>query len=165
LAGRVNTDDAGSTDNVYLIAGTDLTNSTNTTSGEITFNHKTYNAPTTSTSTGTLGTDSSQRSTITAVTSVETSNGHVTKVNSSTFSLPKDSKYSLSGAAIDSGVTIGSAKGLKITNTLSGTASSGAAGEKTTSVFSVVSETLTLTAKTDSSNKAAYQIDLVWGDF
>lgn len=165
LAGRANTDDAGSTDNVYLIAGTDLTNSTNTTSGEITFNHKTYNAPTTSTGTGTLGTDSSQRSTITAVTSVETSNGHVTKVNSSTFSLPKDSKYSLSGAAIDSGVTIGSAKGLKITNTLSGTASSGAAGEKTTSVFSVVSETLTLTAKTDSSNKAAYQIDLVWGDF
>lgn len=162
LTGVAGSDAEGDVDNIYLVAGTDLTNTTS--SNTITFNHKTYNAPSTATVAGALGTNTSKQSTITAVTSIEASNGHVTKVNSSTFALPKDSKYELSDITLGA-ITIGNDKGYKFTNTLAGLKDSGAEGDSDTAVFSLVSSSLTLASTTDSAGKAAMSINLEWGSF
>ena len=163
LAGIVGSDADGDAFKIYLEAGTDLVNSTS--SNIVTFNHKTYNDPSTPTAnTGTLGTNSSGQKTITAVTGLGTTNGHVTSIKTSEFAIPKDSQYTLKDVTLEA-ITVGNDSGFKITNTLEGVTNSGADGDKMPSSFSLISNSLTLESKTDSSGKAAIAVNLQWGSF
>lgn len=95
------------------------------------------------------------KQTITAISEVVSDDkGHITDVKTTTYTLPDETVYTLSGATIVA-KTSGNANGVTITDTLTGKDNA-----QTTSAFSLVSETLKIT-NTDNVVKA----ELLWGTF
>lgn len=119
----------------------------------ITYEHTdyTYTAPTT-TAGGTL----SHGGKLQVVTGATVNNGHVTGLTTTEYTLPADNNttYTLSGKT-EAATVSGKASAIKITDTLTANNNS-----TSTSVFNVTSDSLKLTAGTNT-----YNIDLEWGTF
>lgn len=146
--------DTGATDSVIIAAGNQMVVSGDSSTSKITVAHETI-ATSTASPSSSVGSGKS----FTAVTGVETSNGHVSKVTTTTYTLPEDndSTYTLSGAtpsvATSNGVTTAT-----LTTTLTGGGT--ANGSNTYSTTKVSSSSLQLTSQTNG-----YNIDFVWGSF
>lgn len=130
----------------------------NATADTITYAHEDYDytAPTGVTATGTLA----HGSELTVVTGADVTNGHVTGLKTTTYTLPtdNDSKYTLSGTTAAAATVTGRSSAVKLTSTLTGSGS--AAGATSTSETTISSESLVLTAGTKG-----YNIDIEWGTF
>lgn len=149
----------GSTDVVNFNA--DQTNSSlkvTATENTITYAHKdySYSDPVNITAAGTL----SHAGSLTVVTGATVENGHITGLNTTTYTLPtdNDSKYALNEVTTKNTTVEEKVSAITVTNTLTGSGS--AAGETSTSETIITSDTLTLTAEANS-----YNIDIEWGTF
>lgn len=149
----------GPTDVVNFKAGqTNSSLKVNATEDTITYAHKdySYSNPTGVTTAGTLA----HGSDLTVVTGANVENGHITGLNTTTYTLPadNDSKYALSGVTAASETVADKASAITLTDTLTGSGS--AAGVTSFSKTTVTSDTLNLTAGTNG-----YNIDIEWGTF
>lgn len=153
------TSNDGSQDAVNFNAGqTNSSLKVTATADTITYVHKdySYTNPTKVTAAGILA----HGGELTVVTGADVENGHVTGLNTTTYTLPadKDSQYALSEVAAASATVKDKVSAITLTDTLIGSGS--AAGTYSTSNTTITSDTLNLTAGVNG-----YNVDIEWGTF